>query len=342
MTATTATTVRRTDPLSTSPPWWFRLSTPRPGAAGGCGAIAEISLAAATDGVLDDVLTRLGAGGVRMGRAGLREVARIDQAVVARWSERSASIMPHAGAAAVGGIIAALVQLGGKPGEPLDAMALYPEAQDEIEARMLVALGQAASPLAVDLLLVQPPRWRAGPPTGTAAERARWRRLNRLIHPPLVAAVGSPNIGKSSLLNALAGRGASIVADEPGTTRDHVGVTLELAGLTVRYLDLPGLGRPRDELDAAAQALARSAAARADLVLRCRDPLNEAPAWSAGVGQTVLEVGLRGDLGAIPGVAACVSVKLGEGLASLVAAVREALVPGADLADPGPWKFWEA
>lgn len=336
-----ATTVRRTDPLSTSPAWWFRLSTPRPGAGGG-GAIAEISLAAAGDGVLDDMLARLGAGGVRVERAGLREVAGIDQALVARWSTRSASIMPHAGAAAVGGIIAALVQLGAEPGVPGEAMALYPEAQDEIEARMLAALGQAASPLAVDLLLAQPARWRTGPPTGTAAERARWQRLNRLICPPLVAAVGSPNIGKSSLLNALAGRGASIVADEPGTTRDHVGVTLELAGLTVRYLDLPGFGPPRDELDAAAQALARTAAAGADLVLRCRDPLNQAPAWSGGEGQSVLEVGLRADLGTITGAAACVSVKLGEGLASLVTAVREALVPGADLADPGPWMFWEA
>ena len=56
-----------------------------------------------------------------------------------------------------------------------------------------------------------------------------------------VALVGAPNAGKSSLLNMLAKRPAAIVSPEPGTTRDVVDVTLNLAGFPVRVSDTAGL-----------------------------------------------------------------------------------------------------
>ena len=56
-----------------------------------------------------------------------------------------------------------------------------------------------------------------------------------------VALVGPPNVGKSSLLNALARRDAAIVSDEPGTTRDVIEIHLDLEGLPVTLTDTAGL-----------------------------------------------------------------------------------------------------
>nr|WP_281374804.1 tRNA uridine-5-carboxymethylaminomethyl(34) synthesis GTPase MnmE [Aureimonas mangrovi] len=82
-----------------------------------------------------------------------------------------------------------------------------------------------------------------------------------------VALAGSPNAGKSSLLNALAGREAAIVTDIPGTTRDLVEVTLDLGGVLVRLTDTAGLRDTSDAVEAIGVARARDAMARADLVL---------------------------------------------------------------------------
>src|SRR5690606_29621187 len=131
-----------------------------------------------------------------------------------------------------------------------------------------------------------------------AALRARSRLLNRLVTPPTVVALGPPNIGKSTLLNALAKRGVAIVADQPGTTRDHVGVRLDLGGLVVTYIDTPGIDAAGagDAIQREAQELALSAAASADLVLLCADATSGFLAPPTGSGEA-LRVGLRADLG---------------------------------------------
>lgn len=288
------------------------------------------------------------------GEARVRNLGGLDLALIAVWNGEAATIMPHASAVVMEQVLAwlesrGLRARGGAEGE--DPREAYPEASSLLEARMLAALAVAPSARAVDLLLAQPERWKGVGRDAADDPRvaARSRVLNRLVHPPLVAAAGAPNIGKSTLLNALAKREAALVYDEAGTTRDAVGCLLELDGLVVRWLDLPGLSEhARDELDRAAQGRARGLLPAADLVVLCSDAEHDAPALgelgAPGGGATsdrVLRVGLRADLGpARGGAEVAVSARSGEGLAALARAVRQRLVPDDVLNEPGAWKFW--
>lgn len=93
-----------------------------------------------------------------------------------------------------------------------------------------------------------------------------------------VVLTGWPNVGKSSLFNALVGRQAALVADLPGTTRDYVSGCLQLAGQECLVVDTAGV-EPRAETGLAgdAQAMRQQQAEQADLQLWCLDatrPLN--------------------------------------------------------------------
>lgn len=80
-----------------------------------------------------------------------------------------------------------------------------------------------------------------------------------------VAIVGAPNVGKSTLLNALAGRDAAITSEYAGTTRDVIEVRMDLVGLAVTFLDTAGLRETTDAVEKIGISLARSRADRADL-----------------------------------------------------------------------------
>jgi len=100
-----------------------------------------------------------------------------------------------------------------------------------------------------------------------------------------VALLGAPNVGKSSVLNALAAQPRAIVTELPGTTRDLIHAPLEIGGLAVTLVDTAGL---RDTDDAVEQEGVRRAvdqARQADVVLLVRD-LSAAP--SEDVDETVL------------------------------------------------------
>ena len=82
-----------------------------------------------------------------------------------------------------------------------------------------------------------------------------------------IAIVGAPNAGKSSLLNALAGREAAIVTSEPGTTRDIIEVHLALGGYKVVVADTAGLREATEEIEAEGVRRAKAWSAEADLRL---------------------------------------------------------------------------
>ncbi len=84
--------------------------------------------------------------------------------------------------------------------------------------------------------------------------RGRWG--TRLIEGIGVAIVGRPNVGKSSLINALAGVKRSIVTDRPGTTRDVVELRTAIDGWPVRFFDTAGLRTTDDPLER--QGIART------------------------------------------------------------------------------------
>ena len=97
-------------------------------------------------------------------------------------------------------------------------------------------------------------------------------RRGRLVREGFqVAIVGAPNVGKSSLFNALVGVDRAIVTDMPGTTRDLVTETIELEGVRLTLVDTAGVRETTDLAEAEGVARSRGAASTADLVLLVLD-----------------------------------------------------------------------
>ncbi len=93
-------------------------------------------------------------------------------------------------------------------------------------------------------------------------------RGERLRDGYTVAITGPPNVGKSSLLNALAQRDVAIVSPIAGTTRDSIEVHLNLSGYPVTLIDTAGLRDTDDPIELEGVRRARAKAASADLVLQ--------------------------------------------------------------------------
>lgn len=103
------------------------------------------------------------------------------------------------------------------------------------------------------------------------------RRGERLRNGVLIAILGAPNAGKSSLLNALARRDAAIVSDEAGTTRDVIEVHLDLGGYPVILADTAGLRATDNKIEAEGIRRAQKLAAEADIKVALFDSAAAAP-----------------------------------------------------------------
>jgi tRNA U34 5-carboxymethylaminomethyl modifying GTPase MnmE/TrmE len=95
------------------------------------------------------------------------------------------------------------------------------------------------------------------------AERGRLLREGLQI-----AIAGKPNVGKSSLFNALVGASRAIVTEVPGTTRDLVTEVVDIRGLRVTLVDTAGLRPTRDVVEAEGVGRARRALQVADLIIK--------------------------------------------------------------------------
>ena len=146
-----------------------------------------------------------------------------------------------------------------------------------------------------------------------------------------VVLAGRPNVGKSSLLNRLAGEERAIVTPIPGTTRDALRETILIEGVPLNLVDTAGLRDSRDEVERLGVARAHRELARADLVLAVHDcteredaPELEVPAAAR------LDIYNKIDLApgfappAGPHPALCVSAKTGEGIEALRQAILQA------------------
>jgi tRNA modification GTPase len=146
-------------------------------------------------------------------------------------------------------------------------------------------------------------------------------RRGRLVREGLqVAIVGRPNVGKSSLFNALVGSGRAIVTEVPGTTRDLVTEMIDLDGLRVTLIDTAGLRDTNDVVEAEGVARSRGALDVADLVLVVVD--EEAGAELVDGNHLIVQT--KCDLGRpLRGIR--ISAKTGEGLDGLRDAMMSAL-----------------
>jgi tRNA modification GTPase len=140
-----------------------------------------------------------------------------------------------------------------------------------------------------------------------------------------IAIIGAPNAGKSSLLNALAGREAAIVSPIPGTTRDVVEVRLILAGFPVWLADTAGLREAADAIEAEGVARALTRAEEADLRLIVVDGADPSPLPQVAQPSDLI-VWTKADLNPPPdasGSSIAVSAKTGQGVQNLVEAMTK-------------------
>ena len=160
----------------------------------------------------------------------------------------------------------------------------------------------------------------------------------------LVTIIGAPNVGKSSLFNALLGRNRALVTEIPGTTRDALDAVLDVSPIPLRLVDTAGLRDTTDLVEALGVAVSRDYLTRAQVVLACGDSterLGDALEAARAASGAVIPVVTKSDLtGADEGEHSAsaqgvvrVSAVSGEGLAALIARIGDVLIAGGQIPD---------
>ncbi|MBR1410368.1 MAG: tRNA uridine-5-carboxymethylaminomethyl(34) synthesis GTPase MnmE [Prevotella sp.] len=105
-----------------------------------------------------------------------------------------------------------------------------------------------------------------------------------------VAIIGAPNVGKSTLLNALLGEERAIVSDIQGTTRDSIEDSIQLGGITFRFIDTAGIRHTDDQIEQMGIDRSIAAAQRAQIVLMMTEPGVPYPDVPVRDDQTVIRI----------------------------------------------------
>ena len=283
-----------------------------------------------------------------------------EQIVVCRIGSQRIELHCHGGSAAVARILRDLAEAGvircewTELIETKDGTGARPARRFEIEvAKALAAattwrtasilLDQQAGVLGQALQRLATAGWdQRERLAGMLAELLEWSGLGcQLEKPPTVVLAGVPNVGKSSLLNALLGFGRAIVWEEPGTTRDVISGDTAFEGWPVRLSDTAGLRVTEDEIESVGIEHARRELDGADLVVLVID---RSRSVDEQVGRLMQELGdglvvaNKSDLpdatgGALPQQSLVVSALTGDGVDRLASAILGRLVP--EVPEPG-------
>lgn len=158
---------------------------------------------------------------------------------------------------------------------------------------------------------------------------ASFRTGNAIRNGIPVAIIGAPNVGKSTLLNALLGEQRALVSDIQGTTRDTIEDTLILDGILFRLIDTAGIRETGDELENMGIARSRKAIERAQIIICLLERGKASPILDPSPSQTVIKTYNKMDLlmpdermNIIDGI--CISAKHG-----VIEPLKKALVRAA-------------
>jgi tRNA modification GTPase len=288
--------------------------------------------------------------------------ARADRIVLGRWggeggeeligcrrADGTVEIHCHGGVAAVRNVVDRLAAEGGTP---ISWQEWTQRSDgDPIRAAARIALAEAPTARTAGILLDQLHGALSDAVNGAVATAGdgEWNRaveqLDALLahrcvglhltRPWRVVIAGRPNVGKSSLMNALAGFQRAIVCDVPGTTRDVVTFTTAIDGWPVELADTAGLRETADAIESAGVERATAAAADADLLVLVEDATQAQPLPAAlPPSKLTLRVLNKIDLQREPTPPAergnwdvLTSAVTGRGIAELLAVIGRKLVP---------------
>lgn len=267
-----------------------------------------------------------------------------EELVICRTSADAVEVHCHGGHAAVEAILRDLSAEGVQIvnwQSWIEAVAL-----DDFSRQACIALASATTQRTAAILLDQyrgalAAEWRAIEQHSAAGQTEEARqRIDRLLaraavglhltEPFRVVLAGAPNVGKSSLINALLGYQRSIVYDQPGTTRDVLSATTALDGWPVQLSDTAGIRDTSDPLEGAGIERAQRQLAAADLVVLVSDK-DEPPSIDVPTGARCLRVRNKRDL--VPESrqqdSSCLwlSARTGQGIDELQKQIVRQLVP---------------